>query len=175
MEEEILYELSLGFIGIAGSAIHGLDVRPGSSTTTLLRRFAAHFGITPRHCAYLWCFVEEAVKKKDAVADKKHLLWCLNLLKTADTEHCMAGRWRADEKTIRKWTRLFLEAISSLEVVSCFACSIYPTNSVSNLQCFIFFHFWPSSFFGGPSNIRPSNVLPTATMTMLCFSCRAPW
>jgi hypothetical protein len=122
MEEETLYELSLVFIGIAGSFIHGLDVGRASSTTTLLRRFAAHFGVTPRHCAYLWCFVEDIVKNKDIFPEKKHLLWCLNLLKTADTEHCIASRWQADEKTIRKWNNVFLEAISSLQVVSLFFC-----------------------------------------------------
>jgi hypothetical protein len=124
MEEEILYELSLGFIGIAGEFIHGLDAASSSSssssssTTTLLRRFAAHFGVTPRHCAYLWIFVEDRVKERDIFAEKKHLLWCLNLLKTANTEHCMAGRWCADEKTIRKWTSVFIDVLSSMEVVS---------------------------------------------------------
>jgi hypothetical protein len=118
-----LYALSLNFLNIGGSFIHGLDAdgrSSSSSTKTLLRRFAAHFGVTPRHCAYLWIFVEDIVKNKDIFAEKKHLLWTLNLLKTAGTEHCMASCWRADEKTIRKWTRLFLEAISSLQVVSFF-------------------------------------------------------
>jgi hypothetical protein len=117
----LLYELAVAFLSIAGSFIHGLDARralSSSSTTTLLRRFAAHFGITPRHCAYLWIFVEDRVKERDLFAEKKHLLWSLDLLKTASTEHCLAGRWRADEKTIRKWTRLFLDVLSSMEVVS---------------------------------------------------------
>jgi hypothetical protein len=117
MDEQLLYELSLSFVDIAGSFIHGLEVGR-LAANTLLRRFLAHFGITPRHCAYLWLFVEENAKTKDILAEKKHLLWSLNLLKTASTEHCLAGRWRADEKTIRKWTRLFLEVLSELTVVS---------------------------------------------------------
>jgi hypothetical protein len=135
MEEEVLYELSLDFISIGGSYIHGLDAGPLSSTTTLLRWFASHFGVTPRHCAYLWLFIVDIVKKKAILAEKKHLLWTLNLLKTADTEHCLSGWWRADEKTIRKWTNMFLEAISSLEVVSCFAWLICFSCQYLNLTC----------------------------------------
>jgi hypothetical protein len=139
MDEQLVYELSLEFIKTAGLFIHGLDAGGRVATSTLMRRFAAHFGTTPRHCAYLWIHTEDGVKKQDNGGKKIHLLWSLNLLKTNATEHCMAGRWRADEKTIRKWTAILLEAISSLEVVSfCFTVCLYYTFLKHNLIMFFF-------------------------------------
>ena len=52
------------------------------------------------------------------VGQKKHLLWVLNLLKTDATENQLHGRWKADEKTIRKWVNIFIKAISELDIVS---------------------------------------------------------
>jgi hypothetical protein len=114
---------------------------------------ALHPDIVPL-CGYL---LKRLSRRKTSLLDeKKHLLWSLNLMKTADTEHCMAGRWRADEKTIRKWTFIFIETLSSLQVVSClcfYLCFIALSHfhfilSFSLSICFIMVIFRPSNIFG---------------------------
>ena len=110
-------ELAIDFVALAGEYIFGFDFsRVGANT--IMRRFIAHFGVTPRLCAYVWIYTEERVLMIDKNAKMKHLLWLLNLLKTGDTEHAMNGRWCADEKTIRKWVYIFLEVVGDLGVVS---------------------------------------------------------
>ena len=70
------------------------------------------------------------------VGQKKHILWVFNLLKTNATEHALHGRWKADEKTIRKWVTLFIKAISELDVVrvviSHSMCMLFALKMVSN-------------------------------------------
>ena len=112
--------LALEFIDLASNYFHGtLDRRLSSKTVS--RRFISHFGVTPRHCALVWIYCKERVHH----CEKKHLLWVLHLLKTDATEHDLNGRWRADEKTIRKWVYLFLEVLSDLEVVSFHYCCCF--------------------------------------------------
>ena len=123
MEEEAeakIIELAMELIDLAGVFIHGLD-HHRISPNTIYRHFIAAFGVTARHAAWLWVFCECKVLELDQKSNKKHLLWTLNLLKTDDTEHALHGQWKADEKTLRKWTNIFLKALSELGVVSdCF-------------------------------------------------------
>ena len=63
-------------------------------------------------------YSNQQIHSINAYGEKKHLLWTLNLLKTNATEHEMNGRWKADEKTIRKWVYIVLEVIGDLGVVS---------------------------------------------------------
>ena len=109
-------ELALQFVDLALESIKGLSRE--MVTTTLKRRFIAHFGVTPRHCAILWLYVREKALDIDSFASKEHLLWTLNFLKSDDTEHELQGRWGPTEKTIRKWTSIFLSALGDLGVVS---------------------------------------------------------
>jgi hypothetical protein len=120
MDEQLLYQVSLVFLSTAGQYIHGLEAGR-LAAKTLMRRFVAHFGVTPRHCAYLWLFIEQRAISNDVNAKHIHLLWTLNLLKTNTTEHCLAGCWCPDKKTIRKWTSIFIDTLSTMEVVSVFA------------------------------------------------------
>ena len=115
--EEEIKAVALEFIELSSNNLHGLDHRRYVANT-ILRRFKCHFGVTPRHCAYLWFYCHEKVHQKDVYLQKKHLLWTLNILKTDSTEHEMSSRWKADEKTIRKWLYLFLDALGDLGVVS---------------------------------------------------------
>jgi len=118
--ETKIMELAMELIDLAGVFIHGLD-RRRISPNTIYRRFIAAFGVTARHAAWVWVFCEHKVLELDQKSNKKHLLWTLNLLKTDDTEHALHGRWKADEKTLCKWTNIFLKALSELGVVSdCF-------------------------------------------------------
>ena len=105
--------ISIEFLEIAGQFIHGFKF--SLSPKTVLRRFIAHFGVTPRLCAILWIYCKD---RMEDLGQKKHLLWVLNLLKTDATENQLHGRWKADEKTIRKWVNIFIKAISELDIVS---------------------------------------------------------
>lgn len=115
--ERLISTLALEFIRTAGEYVHGLDYER-LSPITVVNRFIASFGVTPRHCSLIWHFCRDDVYMADTNATKLHLLWTLNLLKTGDTEHELHGRWRADEKTIRKWVYIFLRVISEMGVVS---------------------------------------------------------
>lgn len=114
--DDTIYDLAAEFVELASPFVFGLELLK-LSAGTVVHRFVSHFGISPWHCALVWLFCEEETYKIDRYREKKHLLWCLNALKCDEAEHVLHGRWRADEKTIRKWVNIFLEAISSLEVV----------------------------------------------------------
>ena len=113
----LVRRLSLVFVDLAGEFIYGLNYHRLRGST-VKRRFVSAFGILPRHCALVWLYCKDDVFEFDHGRKKIHLLWTLNLLKSGETEHVLHGRWRADEKTIRKWTKLFLVVLSNLEVVS---------------------------------------------------------
>ena len=112
---EAIENMGLSFVRLAGEYLHGFE--PHVAASTIRRRFVAHFGVSPCHCAWLWLLIEDELFAKDCYADHKHLLWTLNLLKTDDTEMALKGRWQADEKTIRKWIYIVLEAVSDLDLV----------------------------------------------------------
>lgn len=86
---------------------------------TRLRRFKSFFGITPQVCYIVWQKV-----KNEAPSDSqpKHLLWCLNFLKQYSVEprveHTRKALFESDEKTVRKWTFIFVKLLSDLNVES---------------------------------------------------------
>lgn len=114
--DQTINQLAIEFVSLAGASISGLELH--LSHTTLTRRFISHFGVSPRHCAILWCVAEQDLLQADSLCEEKHLLWTLNVLKTDETEHVLKGRWRADEKTIRKWLYICLNVIARLGLVS---------------------------------------------------------
>ena len=115
MEDEIDVSARL-FIEIAGEHIHGLELHLARETG--LGRFVAHFGVGPRHCVLLWQRAEDRLNRIDHNIKRVHLLWTLNVLKTDDSYAVMKGRWNADEKTIRKWLYIVLDALGTLGMVS---------------------------------------------------------
>jgi hypothetical protein len=105
------------FVWIAGERVNGLECY--LSEMTVGRRFRSHFGVSPRLCAHLWTYLDDTDSlRRPPGIQKVHLLWTLDLLKGADTESKLKGRWKADEKTIRKWTTVLLDMIGDLGVVS---------------------------------------------------------
>lgn len=89
------------------------------NSITLQRRFRSHYGVTPRHTVLIWeCLEDAGIIRYHPSARIEHLLWTLDLLKTDATEHVLRGRYREDEKTIRKWTTIVIEALSDLNEVS---------------------------------------------------------
>lgn len=85
-----------------------------SNTNTNLRRFTSFFGITPKVCARIWEMIKSSLP---AGSKPTHLLWSLNFLKQYNTEHTRRSLFKADEKTLRKWTWVFIELMSNLNVV----------------------------------------------------------
>lgn len=90
------------------------DTKSASSQYVALRRFKSFFGITPLICSLIWNKIEQAVPSGGA---PKHLLWSLCFLKQYSVEHTRRAIFHADEKTIRKWTWIFVELLSELDVV----------------------------------------------------------
>jgi hypothetical protein len=99
-----------------------------------LRRWKHFYGALPDLCCIVW-------KKLDAHnsidgAQFKHLMWALYFLKVyGKEEDCSNFAGGVDEKTFRKWSHTFVEAISFLE------------SSVVSSFSFMHFHSTPLSLF----------------------------
>ena len=79
------------------------------STSTINRRAAAVFGLKPNVIVFLWYSLEGLLPKS---ANLEHLLWALSFLKCYEVEEARASRLQVNEKTCRKWTKIFVNAIS---------------------------------------------------------------
>lgn len=84
------------------------------SETTRQRRFKSFFGVTPHVCFLVW---QRIKNEAPPGSEPKHLLWCLNFLKEYSDEHTRKAVLGAVEKTIRKWSWIFVKLISDLNVV----------------------------------------------------------
>lgn len=91
------------------------DTKSTSSKYVALRRFQSFFGATPLVCSLIWDKIKHDVPKG---GDPKHLLWSLSFLKQNSVEHYRRSIFKADEKTIRKWTWLFVQLLADLDVVT---------------------------------------------------------
>ncbi|KAL3792212.1 hypothetical protein ACHAW5_004087 [Stephanodiscus triporus] len=88
---------------------------PQTRNDTFNRRWKSSFGAPPEVCCELWNKIDP-YKTMPAGVDPKHILWALLFLTVYDTEHNSAQRLgNVDEKTYRKWSKLFVIAISYLE------------------------------------------------------------
>lgn len=87
-----------------------------------LRRFRAFFGVTPTVCLRVWNLI---IRELPIGSKPKHLLWCLNYLKQYSTEHMRRTIFNADEKSIRKWTLIFIQHLADLTVVCSIAGIVY--------------------------------------------------
>ena len=81
--------------------------------TTLVRRFASRYGCTPRHMYLVWAklFIYDLLPPGSKY---KHLLMALHFLKVYGNEACLSVTFDITEKTFRKWTWLFIDAMSDL-------------------------------------------------------------
>ena len=79
------------------------------SKTTINRRSAAVFGLKPKLIVLLWYNLGGLIPK---IAKLHHLLWALLFLKLYEVEEARACRLQIDEETCRKWTKIFVKAIS---------------------------------------------------------------
>lgn len=86
------------------------------SKALAIRQWASHFGTSLEVCVMI-LYGRRSSQKGDVCREELvHLLWGLYLLKvygTGDTSSSNVGG--VDDKTWRKWTELFVDAISYLE------------------------------------------------------------
>jgi hypothetical protein len=94
----------------------GLEIMQQSCRAETWRRYRSKFGVSPLMCLAVWRKIVKARGQKGMRGTQpKHLLWALMWLKTYQTENCMSGPAKADEKTLRKWCWFFINAIADLE------------------------------------------------------------
>ena len=92
--------------------------RSKKSFYTFNRRFRAHFGTTPTVCLIIWERLDpfESILPYHRGVQFKHLLWALLFMKIYGTEHLHTSLvGGVDEKTFRKWSWIFIDAIADLE------------------------------------------------------------
>ena len=99
------------FQAAGGTIIH---MSPALSSMTRSRRFRAAFGTSPRVCSVLWSKCHESFDIP-VNALPVHLLWVLLFLKLYASEQVNAALTKSDEKTFRKWSWLFIEALASID------------------------------------------------------------
>lgn len=79
----------------------------------------AHFGTMPEQCVWIWNELNPC-RTMGKSAHPRHLLWALYFLRVYPTEKMgrsavAESTGHVDEKTWRKWTQIFVKAISFLE------------------------------------------------------------
>lgn len=91
--------------------------KKASWNTTSNRRWMSAFGTKLEVCCYLWNKINPCETMSELGSPEYvHLLWALFFLRVYDTEHnCANAAGGVDEKTFRKWSHAFVEAISFLE------------------------------------------------------------
>lgn len=79
-----------------------------------MRRFLSMFGISPLVCSKLWVLLSQNV---ESCITPHHLMWALIFLKSYNTEEVNKSIIGSDEKTVRKWVWIVIDAISRLTIV----------------------------------------------------------
>ena len=85
--------------------------------SNLARKFKSHFGMDHTHCALLYNKIHQQTGG-GLTWKPKHLLDALFFLKVYSSEGVGAHFASCDEKTLRKWNWIVIDAIASLECVS---------------------------------------------------------
>lgn len=91
-----MFELGLESIGFKGRQM---------CKNTATCRFRTSFGVDPKTCADIFKdlqvtdYTAARIKKPDPI----YFLMALDWLKTYKEENEMAGLWKKDEQTVRKW------------------------------------------------------------------------
>lgn len=89
---------------------------PVEETDSLDQRFRSHFGTSVDQVNQMWIRIDPFVTMPKG-SHPKHIYWGLMLLKIYSSENVLktlAGG--PDIKTLRKWSWLFIQAISDLEM-----------------------------------------------------------
>lgn len=78
------------------------------------RRFVSLFGVSHNICSIIWRYIEPNLPNGSTPS---HLLWALLFLKNYNTEEANRAIIKSDEKTIRKWIWVMIDAICRMRVV----------------------------------------------------------
>jgi hypothetical protein len=110
------------------------------SGVAFLRRFKAHFGVSPFIASCIWNrMLDEntlpTLKARPMMP--KHLLWALMFLKLYSTEEVLCRKCGTTEKTFRRRVWLMLCSIATLDVVSYLTASMFVAG---RLYLHTFFH-----------------------------------
>ena len=93
---------------------------PSGNERDFNARWHSHFYAEPKVCADVWSHLDiddDLDAPDDRIAEPSHLLWCLLLLKTYETEPVLSGLCGGiDEDTFSKWVWHFIEKVSYLDV-----------------------------------------------------------
>ncbi len=95
-----------------GIEILGVNMA-SSSMTTVLSVYRYNFKYSPARCAFLFLRIRGHPILPDEF-EPKHLLWTLYFLLTYGTERRLCCIFKADRKTIRKYTWPTISALASL-------------------------------------------------------------
>ena len=100
------------------------NYRFSNSALVRTRRFKAEFGVAPDVVVDAWDLLLESkfLRKKLSCVfvrrptlNPEHLLWALMLLKQYALTTTLAKTVKVDEKTFRKWSFIYLEALAELD------------------------------------------------------------
>lgn len=84
------------------------------SPITGLRRFKSFYGVSPDICSILWKMID---KYLPIPCEPKHLLWALNFLKQYNVEATGKAIFGVDEKTLRKYIWIMIDALADIDTV----------------------------------------------------------
>ena len=95
-----------------------------NSEKVRLRRFKAEFGVAPDVVVDAWDLLLESKFLQSLLngtsrqpKNPEHLLWALMLLKQYSLTTVLAKTVKVDEKTFRKWSWIYLQALAELDRV----------------------------------------------------------
>ena len=83
-------------------------------SNTFRRRFKSYFGTNWFYCSLLWELSWKPGYNLPNIARPEHLLWALMHMKLYSTENVLASLANCDEKTFRKWSKIFREVLANV-------------------------------------------------------------
>ena len=95
-------------------------IRYSNSEKVRERRFKAEFGVPTYIATVAWEMLEDSSFLQENNPGQKppnpeYMLWALMFLKKYSRVESLANTVRVDEKTFRKWSELYLEALAELD------------------------------------------------------------
>lgn len=84
------------------------------SRSTAHRKYRSFFGVSPLICSICWTLLKN---KLPNYSRPIHLLWALLFLKKYETEEVSVALTKADAKKFRKWSWIFVDLLSNLNMV----------------------------------------------------------
>jgi hypothetical protein len=97
-----------------GNTWAGFECSNRTKEKTHRQRFRDFYGISPESCRQLFLDLQQRTKEKMNLNPLNYLM-TLDWLKSYATEPHLAGRWKCDEDTVRKWIWVYVSKIQELK------------------------------------------------------------